>query len=317
VATRLGRRPAVARTGGAARVLQRWATGQLTDSELAAALLLPCLMFLATFAFYPILNAFWTSVHRLRLDQPQAGVPFVGLRNFARAFEDPDAWHAIQVTLAYVGVTVAVQFLLGLGIALVINRTVRAKGFVRAVTLLPWTLAPALAGQMWRWLFNDSAGVINDLLHRVHLISRPIIWLGVPSLAFAAVATAASWGAASYMALILLAGLQSIPEDLYEAASIDGASPRRAFFAVTLPLLQSAIMVSLVLRTLGALQAFDIVFPMTGGGPGRATETFALYVYENTFQYLNFGYGAALSVILLVLALGFAGTYYRVLAPRD
>lgn len=313
----LGRRPAVARTDGAARLWRRWTTGQLTDPELAAILVLPCLLFLAIFAFYPIANAFWTSLHRLRLDQPQAGVPFVGLRNFARAFEDGDAWHAIKVTLAYVGVTVAAQFLLGLGLALVINRTVRGKGFVRAVTLLPWTLAPALAGQMWRWLFNDSAGVINDLLQRLHLISRPIIWLGVPSLAFAAVATAASWGAASYMALILLAGLQSIPEDLYEAASIDGASPLRAFFAVTLPLLQSAIMVSLVLRTLGALQAFDIVYPMTGGGPGRATETFALYVYENTFQYLNFGYGAALSVILLVLALGFAGTYYRVLAPRD
>lgn len=313
----LGRRPAVVRTAGAARLWRRWATGQLTDPELAALLLLPCLLFLAIFAFYPIVSAFWTSLHRLRLDQPQTGVPFVGLRNFARAFDDGDARHAISVTLAYIGVTVAAQFLLGLCLALVINRTVRGKGFVRAVTLLPWTLAPALAGQMWRWLFNDSAGVINDLLQRLHLITRPVIWLGVPSLAFAAVATAASWGAASYMALILLAGLQSIPEDLYEAASIDGASPLRAFFSVTLPLLQSAIMVSLVLRTLGALQAFDIIFPMTGGGPGQATETFALYVYENTFQYLNFGYGAALSVILLVLALGFAGTYYRVLAPRD
>lgn len=313
----LEQRPAVTRTDGAARLWRRWVTGQLTDPELAAILLLPCLLFLTTFAFYPIINAFWTSLHRLRLDQPQAGVRFVGLRNFARALEDANAWHAINVTLAYVGVTVAAQFLLGLGLALVLNRTVRGKGFVRAVTLLPWTLAPALAGQMWRWLFNDSAGVVNDLLQRLHLITRPIIWLGVPSLAFAAVATAASWGAASYMALILLAGLQSIPEDLYEAASLDGASPLRAFFSVTLPLLQSAIMVSLVLRTLGALQAFDIVFPMTGGGPGQATETFALYVYENTFQYLNFGYGAALSVILLVLALGFAGTYYHVLAPRD
>ncbi len=310
-------RAATARLGGLAGTARRWTAGQPTEAELAAVLLLPCLLFLAVFAFYPIVSAIWTSLHRLRLDQPQAGVPFVGLRNFAQAFQDPDAWHAIKVTLAYVGVTVAAQFLLGLGIALVVNRTVRAKGFVRTVTLLPWTLAPALAGQMWRWLFNDSAGVINDLLHRAGLISRPIIWLGVPSLAFAAVATAASWGAASYMALILLAGLQSIPEDLYEAANIDGASPVRAFFAITLPLLRGAIMISLVLRTLGALQAFDIIFPMTGGGPGNATETFALYVYENTFQFLNFGYGAALSMILLVLALGFAAIYYRVLAPRD
>jgi len=300
-----------------ARAARRWTGGQLTERELAAVLLLPCLVFLAVFAFYPIVDAFWTSLHRLRLDQPAAGEPFVGLRNFAQAAQDTGARHAIAVTLAYVGVTVAAQLVLGLGIALVVNRTVRAKGFVRAATLLPWTLAPALAGQMWRWLFNDSAGVINDLLRRAGLISRPVIWLGVPTLAFAAVATAASWGAASYMALILLAGLQGIPDELYEASSLDGASPLRAFFAITLPLLQGAVMVSLVLRTLGALQAFDIIFPMTGGGPGDATETFAFYVYQNTFQFLNFGYGAALSVILLLLALSFAGVYYRVLAPRD
>jgi len=300
-----------------ARAARRWTGGQLTERELAAVLLLPCLLFLAVFAFYPIVDAFWTSLHRLRLDQPAAGEPFVGLRNFTLAAQDAGARHAIAVTLAYVGVTVAAQFVLGLGIALVVHRTVRAKGFVRAATLLPWTLAPALAGQMWRWLFNDSAGVINDLLHRAGLINRPIIWLGVPTLAFAAVATAASWGAASYMALILLAGLRGIPEELYEASSLDGASPLRAFFAITLPLLQGAVMVSLVLRTLGALQAFDIIFPMTGGGPGDATETFAFYVYQNTFQFLNFGYGAALSVILLLLALSFAAVYYRVLAPRD
>lgn len=317
MAGQLGRRLAVAEAGGPARMLRRWTAGELTETELAIVLLLPCLLFLGMFAFYPIVNAFWTSLHRLRLDQPQAGVPFVGLRNFTQVLRDAEAGHAIGVTLAYVVVTVAAQFALGLGIALVVNRTVRAKGVVRAVTLLPWTLAPALAGQMWRWLFNDSAGVINDLLHRAGLISRPVIWLGAPHLAFAAVATAASWGAASYMALILLAGLQSIPEELYEASSLDGASPLRAFFAVTLPLLQGAIMVALVLRTLGALQAFDIIFPMTGGGPGNATETFAFYVYENTFQFLNFGYGAALSVILLLLALGFAAMYYRALAPRD
>jgi multiple sugar transport system permease protein len=316
VAAQIGRAPAT-RAGAAARVLRRWAAGQLTERELAAALLAPCLVFLAVFAVYPIGDAFWTSLHRLRLDQPAAGVPFVGLRNFAAAAQDDGARHAMGVTLAYVAITVAAQFALGLGIALVVNRTVRAQGFVRAATLLPWTLAPALAGQMWRWLFNDTAGVINDVLHRAGLIAQPIVWLGVPSLAFGAVATAASWGAASYMALILLAGLQGIPQELYEAGSLDGASAGRAFLTITLPLLRSAILVSLVLRTLGALQAFDIIFPMTGGGPGDATKTFALYIYQNTFQFLNFGYGAALSVVLLILTLCFAAVYYRVLAPRE
>ncbi|MDR7455392.1 MAG: sugar ABC transporter permease, partial [Armatimonadota bacterium] len=182
---------------------------------------------------------------------------------------------------------------------------------------LPWTMAPVLAGQMWRWLFNDQAGVINDLLNRVGLVHGQVIWLGSPVLAFLAVTVAATWGAASYMALILLAGLTGIPDELYEAASLDGASPARAFLAVTLPLLRNAIMVALVLRTLGALQALDLPFAMTAGGPGNATETFALFIYKNTFQFLDFGYGAALSVVLVVIALGFAGTYYRVLAPRD
>lgn len=309
--------PTLVRAGAGPRTIRRWAAGQLTDGELAAILVLPCFVFLAAFAFYPILNAVWTSLHELQLDRPQSGFPFTGLANFARALRDADAWHAIRVTLAYVVVTVAAQFVVGLAIALVIHNTIRAKGFVRAAALLPWTLPPVLAGQMWRWLFNDQAGVINDLLHRSGLIEQQIVWLGVSHLAFGAVATAATWGAASYMALILLAGLQGIPGELYEAASLDGATPVRTFFAVTLPLLRAPIMVSLVLRTLGALQALDLPFVMTGGGPGNATETVALYIYKNTFQFLDFGYGAALSVILLIVAVGFAGTYYRLLAPRE
>ncbi len=309
--------PSLALAGSGSRTVRRWLTGQFTEPELAAVLLLPCFLFLAVFALYPIVSAFWTSLHQLRLDQPLVGFPFIGLRNFGRALGDPDAWHAIRVTLIYTVVTVASQFVSGLGIALVINRMGRGKGFVRTAALLPWTMAAILVGQMWRWLFNDQAGVINDLLHRVGLIDQQIIWLGVPILAYVAVVVAATWSAGSYMALILLAGLQGIPDEMYEAAGIDGATPVQAFFAVTLPMLRNAIMVSLVLRTLGALQAFDLPFQMTGGGPGNATETFALFIYKNTFQFLDFGYGAALSVILLFVALGFAGTYYRVLAPRD
>ncbi|MDR7521299.1 MAG: sugar ABC transporter permease [Armatimonadota bacterium] len=309
--------PSLVRSGAGSRVLRRWMSGQLTQGELAAMLILPCLLFLAVFAVYPIVNAVWTALHTLRLDQPHLGTPFVGLHNFAKALGDPDAWHAIRVTFLYTGVTVAAQFALGLAVALIIHPMGRGRGFVRAAALLPWTMAPVLAGQMWRWLFNDQAGVANDLLNRLGLISGQIIWLGVPALAFFAVTVAATWGAASYMALILLAGLQGIPDELYEAASLDGASPLRSFLAVTLPLLRPAVMVSLVLRTLGALQALDLPFAMTGGGPGNATETFALFIYKNTFQFLDFGYGAALSVILVVIALALAGTYYRVLAPRD
>jgi multiple sugar transport system permease protein len=213
--------------------------------------------------------------------------------------------------------TVSAQFVFGLGIALTINRMTRGKGFVRTVALLPWTMAPVLVGQMWRWLFNDQAGVVNDVLHRLGLIQEQVIWLGSPRLAFAAVIAAATWSAGSYMALILLAGLQGIPDEMYEAAALDGAGSRQAFFAVTLPMLRGAIMVSLVLRTLAALQALDLPFALTAGGPGNATETFALFIYKNTFQFLDFGYGAALSVILLVMALAFAGTYYRALAPGD
>jgi multiple sugar transport system permease protein len=210
--------------------VRRWMSGQLTERELAALLLLPCFVFLAVFAVYPILNAFWTSVHHLRLDQPAVGFPFIGLRNFAKALRDPDAWHAIRVTLIYTVATVASQFACGLGIALVINKMTRGQGFVRTTALLPWTMAPILVGQMWRWLFNDQAGVINDLLGRLGLIDQQIVWLGVPALAFFAVTVAATWSAGSYMALILLAGLQGISEELYEASSLDGASPVQAFF---------------------------------------------------------------------------------------
>jgi multiple sugar transport system permease protein len=294
----------------------RWRSGNLTEGELAAVLLTPCVCFLAVFAFYPIFNALWTSLHAIRLDRPETGFPFIGFGNFGRAFADADARHAVGVTLQYVLVTVSAQFLIGLGIALVIHKTVRGEGFVRAAALLPWTLPPALAGQMWRWLFND-AGVINDVLRRTGAASAPIVWLGTPHLAFFAVSAAATWGAGSYMALILLAALQNIPDELYEASSLDGASSRRAFFAITLPMLRPAILVALVLRTLQALQAFDLPFAMTSGGPGNATETFALYIYKNTFEFLDFGYGAALSVVLLAMALAFALTYRRILAGRE
>jgi multiple sugar transport system permease protein len=297
--------------------VRRWLGGQLTETELAAALLLPCVLFLAVFALWPILNAFWTSVHRLRLDQPALGMPFVGAHQYVRALADPDARHALRVSLIYVLTTVSAQFIFGLGIALVIHRMNRGRDAVRTIALLPWTMAPVLVGQMWRWLFSDQAGVINDLLHRVGLVGQQVIWLGSPALAFLAVIVAATWSAGSYMALILLAGLQGIPDEMYEAAALDGAGSVQAFFAVTLPMLRGAIMVALVLRTLAALQALDLPFSLTGGGPGNATETFALFIYKNTFQFLDFGYGAALSVVLLVIALACAGAYARVLAPRD
>lgn len=300
----------------AARTMRRWRRGELKEGELAALLLAPSLVFLCGFSVYPFLRTIYISLRRYKLTEPWTGFPFTGLDNYVRIASDPAVLHALKTTLIYVAGTVLAQLVFGLVTALLLHPVFRGRAVARTILLLPWTLSPVLAGVMWKWIFDASHGVLNDLLSRAGLVdpSNPVLWLGNPRLALGSVMTAAVWGASSYVALLLLAGLQSIPGELYEAARIDGASGIRSFFAITLPLLRPAMVVALTLRTIGALQAFDLPFAMTAGGPGTATETLPMYIYRYTFQYLDFGYGSALAVVLLVIGMTLAVLYVRALS---
>ena len=223
-------------------------------------------------------------------------------------WNDPRFWNALGVSLLIIVVSVSGSFLLGLPLALIADLKTRLRWLLRVALLMPWAMPPVLTGVIFAWLFQDQYGVVNDLLRRVG-VDGPI-WLGRVTPALVAVNVTLIWKTSSFVGLVLLAGLQSIDRGLYEAAEVDGASAWQRFWRITLPLLRPAIAVALIFRTLTAIQAFDVPFAMTRGGPGRALETLGIYVYNTTLT-LDIGYAAALSVALFMLSLGITVFYLR------
>ncbi len=281
----------------------------LSERALGALLLLPAALLLLVVVVYPIATLFWNSLHSADLANPAAGEVFVGLANYRRAAEDDRFWHSTWNTVLYIVVTVPGALVLGLGLALLANLPFRIKWPVRLGLLLPWALPLVFAGLIFRWFFEYQTGVVNDLLARIGV--APISWLSDPTLAFVAICVAIMWKASSFMALMLLAGLQTVPRSLYEAAEVDGASNWQQFWEITLPMLRPTIFVALIFRTITAIQTFDIPFAMTGGGPGDSTETLAMYTYKTTLDFLDFGYGSALAALMFVLSIVATSGYLR------
>jgi multiple sugar transport system permease protein len=276
-------------------------------------LVIPALLILTLVFAYPILRAFWQSVFTINLGN-QLNAEFTGLTNYARMAQDGRFWTTLGNTLIFTIATVTLELILGMGIALVLNQHFRGRGVVRTIAILPWALPTALIALAWTWIFNDQYGIVNDLLLRLGLIKTGINWLGDPMLAMISVIAADVWKTTPFISILLLAGLQSIPSDLYEAQAIDGASPWQSFRKVTLPLLLPQIVIALLFRLAQAFGIFDLIAVMTGGGPGGGTETVSLYIYSTVMRYLDFGYGAALVVVtflLLVFAVAIASFLLR------
>ena len=281
----------------------------LSESALGTLLLLPAAALLLVIVVYPIATLFWNSLHGVDNANPAAGETFVALANYARAFGDDRFWHSAWNTVLYVIVTVPGALVVGLGLALLANMPFRVKWPVRLGLLLPWALPLVFAGLIFRWFFEYQTGIVNDWLARLGV--EPLQWLSSPTLAFIAISIAIVWKASSFMALILLAGLQTIPRSLYEAAEVDGATRWQQFWEITLPMLVPSMFVALIFRTITAIQTFDIPFAMTGGGPGDSTETLAMYIYKTTLDFLDFGYGSALAALMFVLSLIATSGYLR------
>ncbi|GAB1538464.1 sugar ABC transporter permease [Scytonema sp. NUACC21] len=263
-------------------------------------LLTPALLLLLFIFAYPIARAFWLSVFTRNLGTELQPV-FSGLDNYARMMGDGRFWQSLWTTTVFTTASVVSELLLGLGIALVLNQAFFGRGVVRTIAILPWALPTALIGLAWAWIFNDQFGVVNDLLRRLGLIETGINWLGNPTLAMIAVIFADIWKTTPFISILLLAGLQSIPQDLYEAHSVDGATPWQNFYKITLPLLLPQILISVLFRFAQAFGIFDLIAVMTGGGPGGATEVVSLYIYSTVMRYLDFGYGAALVVVTFLI----------------
>jgi multiple sugar transport system permease protein len=281
----------------------------MSEPMLGTLLLLPAALLLLLIVVYPIATLFWTSLHAVDQTQPQAGEQWVGLANYLRAFDDARFWHSALQTVIYIVVTVPGALLVGLGLALLANQPFKVQWPVRLSLLLPWALPLVFAGLIFRWFFEYQTGIVNDLLVRVGI--EPVSWLSDPNLATVAICIAIVWKASSFMALMLLAGLQTIPKSLYEAAEVDGATKWQQFVEITLPMLRPAIFVALIFRTITAIQTFDIPYAMTGGGPGDSTETLAMYIHKTTLDFLDFGYGSALAALMFVLSMVATSGYLR------
>ncbi|MEL6495692.1 MAG: sugar ABC transporter permease [Cyanobacteria bacterium J06623_7] len=263
-------------------------------------MLVPALLVLGLVFIYPIARAFWLSWFTENLGTQLQPV-FSGISNYQRMIGDGRFWQSLWNTSVFTMVSVVLELLLGLGVALVLNKSFSGRGIVRTVAIIPWALPTAVMGLAWAWIFNDQYGVVNDILLRLGLIDTGINWLGTPTLAMIALIVADVWKTTPFISIILLAGLQSISEDLYEAHRMDGASPWQSFQQITLPLLMPQILIALLFRFAQSFGVFDLVQVMTGGGPAGSTETVSIYIYSTVMRYLDFGYGAALVVVTFLL----------------
>jgi multiple sugar transport system permease protein len=282
------------------------------ERTLGFLLLAPAFALLALIVIYPIGMLFWNSFFDMRLSGGR--VPrFVGLENYLLVFSDVDFWNATKNTVLITVITVPGALVVGLGLAMLANLPFRRQWPVRLALLLPWALPLSFAGLIFAWFFHTEYGVVNDLLRRLGLSTpgEPTMWLLDPVWAMATICITIIWKTSSFMALILLAGLQMIPRSLYEAAEVDGASRWQQFWQITIPLLMPSIIVALIFRTITALQTFDIPYTMTRGGPGNSTETLAMLIHKTTIEYLDVGYGSTLAVCMFVLSMCITAVYLR------
>lgn len=286
-----------------------------SDKAVAAWMILPSLAFIMVFALYPVLDSFFLSLHQILIGLPGLGKPFVGLENYRILMGDPVAHHAFFVTVVFVILSTALELLLGLGIALVIHERFKGRGWVRAGVLVPWAIPTVVASQMWRYIFNDQYGLVNLILFG-NEVSRYVPWLAHPAFAFSAIVLADVWKTSCFAGLLILAGLQVIPDELYDAAQIDGANTFQRFFRITLPLLRPALLIALLFRTMDAFRVFDLVFVMTQGGPADATQVLQFYGYKTLFTEGMLGYGTTISVTVFLMIFILSLFYIRLVGTR-
>lgn len=268
------------------------------QTKTAWLLLLPTLIVVALVALIPLVQTIYLSFTNDRLASVKP-TEWIGLDNYRFLLKDTVFRNSIVVTIKFTVITLAFELILGLIIALVVNSSFRGRGFTRAAMLIPWAIPTVVSARMWAWMYNDVYGVFNDLFQRMHLIDRNIAWVAEPRYSLAAICAVDIWKTTPFVALLLLAGLQVIPSDVYEAATVDGANRIQQFFRITLPLLRPAIMVTLIFRTLDALRVFDVFYVMFGAR--RDTQTMAIYAQNNIVAFSDTGYGSAIAVAIFLI----------------
>ncbi|HYG57513.1 MAG TPA: sugar ABC transporter permease [Symbiobacteriaceae bacterium] len=263
--------------------------------------MLPCLIVLLIVGVIPIGYTLYVSFFKFRFLDSAAPTAFVGLANFAAGLQDARFWSSLGRTFVFAGIAIPLEVIIGLGLAILLNRNIRGKGVVRALLILPYMISPIVLAAIWKMMYDPQYGVINGLLMSAGLIREQMTWLSDPKTALGALIFATVWQWYPFSFLLLSAGLETIPAEEYEAAAIDGASGFQSFRYITLPHLLASFTVLLVVRTIDALKTFALIFSLTRGGPGTSTELISYYVYQTTFGDFNVGYGSALGVLLMLV----------------
>lgn len=282
-----------------------------SEARLGWALVAPALAVIGLIALFPLGWTIWESLHLHDLRMPWLGQPFVGLENYAEIVRDTRFWGALRHTAFFTVVSIMLELVLGLFLALAMNRAFRGRGVMRASVLVPWAIPTVVAALLWRFMFESEAGIVNAVLVDIGILEKPMVWFIQTTTAWMPVILADVWKTTPFVALLLLAGLQNIDKSLYEAASMDGAGPWWQLSHITIPLLKHAILVTLIFRTLDAFRVFDLIYVLSGGGPGTSTEPVALYAFNALLQNLRFGYGSALSVMIFLITFGLAVLYIK------
>lgn len=284
------------------------------QTNLAWILVIPTLVVVALVALYPLATVFYYSFTKsdIAFVEPPK---WIGLDNYIKLFSDPDFRIALWNTLRFAFFSVTLETILGLAVALVIHSNFKGRGLVRTAILVPWAIPTVVSAKMWQWMLNDIYGVINVMALKFHLVSTKIAFLASPALVLPSIIAVDVWKTTPFMALLLLAGLQLIPSDIYEAADIDGASRWQQFWTITLPLLTPALVVALIFRTLDALRVFDVIWVMTGAN--SATRSIAIYNRQTLIDFQNLGYGSTISVAILVIIFIFVVIYMTTVGRQN
>ncbi len=288
---------------------------RLSEPFFAFLLNAPALLAIVALVGYPIGYSLWLSLHRYNLKRPNL-FRFIGVENYLAILRSAEFWAALQITLVFTALGVALVVALGILIALLLNEPFPGRGVVRTVVLVPWAIPPVVNGLMWQWIYDAKVGALNGLLVSLHLLPGYRGWLSDPTDALLALVTAHVWNALPLAVILLLAALQTIPAELYDAGRVDGSGSWQLFRHVTLPWLAQPLLVVLILQTMLAIRVFDIIYVLTAGGPGTATTTLVWQTYLTTFDSLDFGLGNAYAYTVSLITLGLALVYFHLLYRR-
>lgn len=283
-----------------------------SESRLAFLLVLPAAVLVLAILIYPLLYSLFISFTDVGVISKQT-LHFVGFLNYLNAFKDPNFRNSVLETLYFVTGSVFIKLIFGLIIAITLNENFKGRGVVRALIILPWATPLVVTGIMWKWMLDPAVGIFNFILKSLHIINSPVVWLGDKVFAMPSVVIADVWQGTPFFVILFLAGLQAIPKDLYEAVEIDGGGSFRKLWSITLPFLKFPIFITVILGTISAINAFDLFFIMTKGGPGGATQVATFFVWMNAFKFYRVNTSAAISYILLILSLIIAVGYIKIL----